>query len=367
MDRPEPSLTSDGRIVREALRKIECRECRLVRNGIALDERQLAAHYSAYELGLAAAVSEPLFFTAGGVKPRSEVVFEWLKESIDTVGGPAPATLLEIGCGEGNVLARFQRAWPSSVVEGLDLSDASAAAAVAQGLNVRHGSYRDARGQYDLIYSFAVIEHVPSPADFLATLGAHLTDRGLLLVSQPCQDGGCNDVFLSDHLFHFSSAHLSEFGRRAGLVERLRVVGQPLIPDFSLHVFSRHGSPTPAPALEVAADVRRVVERWQAIFDRVDHWLAAANGPLAIWGLGQTFQMLLAYSRLKESSITIGIDDNAARFAGRVPFPVAPLESAGFDASAARVLLTFAPAPAVVQRLRARGLDWFSPFVELPT
>lgn len=368
LDLPPPAMTSDGRIVDEALRKVECAGCGLVRNGHGFDERRLAAHYASYELGLAAAAGEPLFFTPAGVKPRSEVIFDWIHAATAAVTAAVPASVLEIGCGEGSVLARFARAWPSSVVSGLDLSEASVAEAVSRGLAAARGSYRDVRGSYDLIYAFAVIEHVPSPADFLAHVGDHLSPDGLLILAQPCQDRGSNDVFFTDHLHHFESRHLGDYGRRAGLVERRRDIGQPLIPDFSLHVFSRHGT-TVIPALASARPIRQAVAAWQAAFDRLDRWLDDTRGrPLAVWGLGQTFQLLRAYSRLKNVSITIGLDDNAARFAGaRLAFPVSSLEAADFGGPrAARVLTTFAPGPGAVARLRARGLDWFSPLEELP-
>lgn len=370
LDLPPPAMTSDGRMVAEGLHKLECAGCGLVRNGRGIDEQRLAAHYESYQLGLAAAAGEPLFFTHQGVKPRSEVIFEWIASSVAAVTSVVPASVLEIGCGEGSLLARLAQAWPSSRVAGLDLSEASVAMATSRGLAAARGTYRDVQGRYDLIYSFAVIEHVPSPADFMARLRDHLSPAGLLLVAQPCQDRGSNDVFFVDHLHHFSSRHLSDYGRRAGLIERLATVGHPLIPDFSLHLFSRQGEAAIPVPPGPPQDIRQVIAKWRAAFDRLDRWLDDTRGrPLAVWGLGQTFQMLRTYSRLRELSITIGIDDNAARFAGaQLAFPVSSLEAAALDdPRPVRVLLTFAPGPAAAARLRARGLDWFSPLEESPT
>ena len=369
LDLPPPAMTSDGRIVHEALRKLECAGCGLVRNGSAVDQRWLAAHYESYELGLAAAAGEPLFFTPDGVKPRSQVICDWILESVTAVTTAVPATVLEIGCGEGSVLARCAQAWPSSRVAGLDLSDASVAVATSSGLTAAKGSYGDVDGTHDLIYSFAVIEHVPSPGDFLARLRDHLSPGGLLIVAQPCQDRGSNDLFFTDHLHHFSSRHVASYGGRAGLVERLRTVGTPLIPDFSLHVFSRHGAAAAPIIAGPPHQIQQVIAAWRSAFDRLDRWLDDTRGrPLAVWGLGQTFQLLRAYSHLKDSSITIGFDDNAARYAGaRLAFPVSSLEAADLDdPRAVRVVTTFTPGPAVVARLRARGLDWFSPLEESP-
>ena len=370
LEHPGGSLTSDGRLVATGLRKLECANCRLVRNADALDECRLEEHYESYALGIDATAGEPLFFTEHGPIHRSQVIGDWIVESVLAVTPRAPATVLEIGCGEGSVLARIARYWPSAVVTGVDLSAASIELARVKGLTASKGSYRAVESHYDLIYSFAVIEHVPSPMDYLVSLKAHLNPGGLLLVAQPCQDYGSNDVFFSDHLFHFQSDHLRAFAQRADLVERYRSVGHALIPDFSLHVFAEQGTVLRVPpAGPVAGAVSQAIAAWQAIFADLDCWLGETRGrPLMVWGLGQTFQMMRAYSRLNDHPVAIGLDDNAARFAGnRLPFPVMPLESTPLDASTpCRVLLTFRPGSQVVDRLRARRLDYFSPLPEPP-
>jgi SAM-dependent methyltransferase len=362
IDRAGGSFTSDSRIVAGGLRKLECARCGLVRNGHPFDSRDLADHYGSYELGMAASIAEPLFFTGAGPVRRSEAIAGWIAEAVDEVLGRPPCSVMEIGCGEGHVLDRLRTRWPQAGIAGVDLSDASAALARSRGLAVTSGGYRDVDGSHELIYSFAVIEHVPSPMDYFGFLKGRLTAGGQLVVAQPCQDRGSNDVFFSDHLHHFCSRHVGELGRRAGLVERLRRVGHPLIPDFSLHVFAEEGTVvTPAPDAATVATVRQTIDRWQSIFDRLDRWLESAAGrPIVIWGLGQMFQMFCAYTRLSVELVAAGIDDNPSRFAGRLPFPVTPLEAAALPPGA-KVLVTFAPNRRAVDRLAAAGLEHFAP------
>lgn len=363
VDRPGRAFTSDSRIVDGGLRKIACEACGLVRDGHPFDPAALRDHYHAYTLAVDADAAEPIFFTADGPRPRSAVVANWIADSAEAVLGRAPSSVMEIGCGEGLVIERLRGRWPMAALAGVDLSPAAVALARARGVNAREGGSDSVDGAYDVIYAFAVLEHVPSPADFLASLRAHLAPGGVLVVAQPCQDRGSNDVFFCDHLHHFYSRHVGELGRRAGLVERLRRVGHDVIPDFSLHVFAERGTMIDEPAAAAVAGVPSTIARWEAIFGRVDAWLDQEPGaPVAVWGLGQTFQLWRAYTRLGDVGVAEGLDDNPARFAGRVPFPVRTLDASAVKG--ARLLLTFAPGAPVVARLAAAGRTFCAPLGE---
>ena len=175
LDVPNISMTSDSRIIKSSLRKIECLKCKLVRNGYPLSNEQLSAHYEeAYGLGEQAALAEPLFFTEGGPLPRSKVIFNWMFENLKDVGFSNPRSIVEIGCGEGSLLSHFANYWRNCTVTGIDMSQRSLRKAEEKGLRVQQGSYKDVRGLHDLIFSFAVIEHVPSPSDFLSYLKSYL-------------------------------------------------------------------------------------------------------------------------------------------------------------------------------------------------
>lgn len=374
LDIPGTSMTSDSRIVPSGLRKIECARCKLVRNGHPFSVAQLEEHYGeSYELGEQAALAEPLFFTEDGPVPRSRIIFDWMAENLAACGMPDPRSVCEVGCGEGNLLAHFARRWPGCEVTGVDMSERSLRWASEKGLKVRPGSYRDVEGQHDLIFSFAVIEHVPSPRDFLTRLGSRLTPGGLLLTAQPCQDQGgaaSYDIFFSDHLHHFFSGHVTALGRRAGLGEIRKVTRHPHIPDISLHVFAPdEGGARPRAEERGAAaaesqDLRRTVARWLAVFDRVNRWLDEnRERGVAVWGVGQTFTFLRAYTNLRTHPVEVAFEDNPDRLSGTdFGFPVVPFESwrARADARPA-VLFTFVPSAGILERLGARGLAYSSP------
>ena len=99
----------------------------------------------------------------------------------------APAAVLEVGLGEGEVTARLRHRWPDARVVGIDLPDEDLAASWRElGLI---GAYADIARlpfpdrSFDLVLAIEVLEHVPDPAAALAELSR--VARGDLVLSVP--------------------------------------------------------------------------------------------------------------------------------------------------------------------------------------
>ena len=93
------------------------------------------------------------------------------------VGQAAPASLLDVGCGEGVVTARLAALLPSAEVVGLDVEDPGLAAEWRRreggNLSFRAGSaYRlpFADGAFDTVCAIEVLEHLERPAAALAEI-----------------------------------------------------------------------------------------------------------------------------------------------------------------------------------------------------
>jgi 2-polyprenyl-6-hydroxyphenyl methylase / 3-demethylubiquinone-9 3-methyltransferase len=100
---------------------------------------------------------------------------------------------LDVGCGAGLLCEPLARLGAN--VTGVDASPEviavarDHAAAVGLEIDYRAGDVQDLAGQFDLITSLEVIEHVADPAPFLKALAKRLAPNGLLILSTPNATG----------------------------------------------------------------------------------------------------------------------------------------------------------------------------------
>jgi SAM-dependent methyltransferase len=288
------SMRSDRLVVERPLVKLGCLRCGLVRSGERLAQEALRQLYAEeYAAGLGA---EHLFYTPGGTVARSEVFRDWLVEGAGNAAWEGAARILEIGAGSGALMSALARRFP-----------AAAFAALGPGRE-------DAGTGYDLAYSVAVIEHVPSPTDFLDDIRRRLPAGGRLLLSQPTLDVTSYDLFFVDHLHHFAGEHLRQYALKCGFREEHTLVGHPLMPNFSLHVWVA-AEPDPAfewagpPAGTAAPDTARRILEDMARLDVLLARLEREGRPVAVFGLGEVYWLARAYSSLGGFRIVCGLDD----------------------------------------------------------
>jgi SAM-dependent methyltransferase len=319
------ALRSDRIVVPMSLRKLECRNCGLVRDGSAYDPAAGRMYESAYQLTL----DEHQFYTPEGLRPRSAVFADWIAEVVGAAPLAGVARALEVGAGSGLLTAEIAKRMPNAEVNGIELGAEAVAEAARLGRAVTAMRIEDVpAGAYDLVYAIAVLEHVPSPSNFLMEIRRVLTPGGLAVLAQPTQDVESYDVFFVDHLHHFGAGHLAAYAEKSGLKEIARRVGHPQMPNFSIHVLKAGERPATwnwrggpwrtrcdATAARVTADMRAL----DTLLDR----LAADRRGLAVFGIHEVFALASAYSALGDAAIRCGLDDQPARAAREShPFPV---------------------------------------------
>jgi SAM-dependent methyltransferase len=157
--------------------------------------------------------------------------------------GLRPATLVEIGCGDGAVLAELAARGLSPVLDGFELSPKAAGFAKERGVARRVEAFDGvhvpaADGAYDLAILSHVLEHVPEPLPLLkeaARVAPHV------LVEVPLEDNRSAKrpakrklAEAAGHLHAYNRASLQAQLRAAGLVP-LHELSDPL--PYEHHAF----------------------------------------------------------------------------------------------------------------------------------
>jgi 2-polyprenyl-3-methyl-5-hydroxy-6-metoxy-1,4-benzoquinol methylase len=315
------SMTSDSRLTEIPLNKVACRQCGLARNRFSLNDRELSRYYEDnYQLNNR---KEHCFVIDNVSRRRSEVIHEWIMEVLIPLNLSKHTTrLLEVGCGSGELLEHFC----FTQKEGIELNREASDRASSKGLSVRQGAYWDIEGQYDLIVSFGVIEHVSSPSDFLNTLKHALTPNGVLLIGQPFQDVQSYDVFFVDHLHHFFLQHLEQYFYQNGLREISRSVGHGHITNFSLHLLIQNDGRDTQPAF---ADTEKKPVNWyfgdlMLEFQSLTTFLEEnRQSVIYAYGAGERLKLYEANTSLAEY-VTGCIDDYAPESLNLTDVPIDP-------------------------------------------
>jgi ubiquinone/menaquinone biosynthesis C-methylase UbiE len=139
--------------------------------------------------------------------------------------GRKPGRLLDVGCGNGDLLAYLRgRGW---AVVGTEFSTSARKLARGRGISVHEGELRTIAfpaDSFDAVTMLHVLEHVPDPLDELAEVRRILRDGGIVVIEVPNSDSLTFRLFgqqwypldVPRHLQHFASETLRRSLEQAG-------------------------------------------------------------------------------------------------------------------------------------------------------
>lgn len=300
-------MTGDQRIIVGKLEKITCLGCGLVANKNELGKRELEHLYGAdYKLNTLGG-EEHYYITKNGKLSRSLAFYEWIKPFIPEYA----KSILEIGCGEGNVLAHFKRDDDYDLF-GIDGSIEACRLAQLKGLNVRNQLVNTDTflGGYDFIYSINVLEHVEELQGFIETLIKSLNPESKILFCLPIQDYGGYDVFFMEHVWHFNVHHVVAVLQNNGLRVLKKEVDHPIHHGIGLFYCEPFEIGSKAAAPVYTATIRDNYLSWMERFQRVNDFLNhVEHDRVVIFGAGEVSTLLLTFTTLSQVTVTAFIDD----------------------------------------------------------
>lgn len=327
-------MTSDQKIIGGHIKKVECTNCGLIRNGVKHKSDFFKQRYEKnYEYNTSSS-GDVFFFTADGNLDRGSHAYDWIRTFLSTDVTRRINSILEIGCGEGNLILKFKQNFPNKKIIGLEVNKQAISVGRKKGLDIRsmqnHGNIKA-----DLIISYAVIEHTLSPKHFLKYLQSFLNPGGYILLGTPHQDRIYYDIFFADHLYHFTTSHLRQYAKLLGLVCIKQSKGVWPINSFSLSLLQESSNKVKPTIIYSKTRVATSIKYYNRTFRIINNFLNDRNNvnKLAVFGLGEVFSLFFAYSNLKKKKILYGIDD-FPKSKNNFHFPIIPSnEIARYDIS----------------------------------
>jgi len=289
--------TSDQRIVAGNLDKSICQTCGVVANTKTFSDRELANLYG-QDYGL----QEHYFFMPSGLPiARSEAFARWI---LPHLSPNRLNSVLEIGCGQGNLLQRLQLYFPNREIKGIDGSRLACISAQAKGLDVEQGlilGIGDKLPKSDAIIAIAVAEHTEDISGFISILSSSVSDNGRVIFSQQVQDCHRYDVFINEHVWHFTVNQFCRLLSKNGLEVIYTDCNHPIIQGSCLFVCRPLKNILPYLVSTQPESGFAILNKEYCIsmFDKVNRCLDGTDGArIAVFGGGEILAMLLAYTSL---------------------------------------------------------------------
>ncbi len=178
------------------------------------DVKRIYSGYSPYYQGGGA--EQSVFDQASGAAmARSRRLVQGMQTEVRL---PATGRLLDIGCGNGALLQAFGDVFKQWTMAGVEVHEHLRP--VVEKIKGVERMFtcpiNEVPGVFPLVTLIHVLEHVPSPRDFLAQVWEKLAIGGVLLVQVPDWETNPFTLLVADHATHFSLPVLKRLVESAG-------------------------------------------------------------------------------------------------------------------------------------------------------
>lgn len=207
----------DERLNKEKRSWFQCKHCKLRLASPRITHEEASILYSHYRDPQFRGIHADDYFHKLTSIPQQESE-TWFKAHslLEFINPEVVHRILDVGCGGGILLYHIQKLFPGSELIGLELNE-NYASMVEEQLELRverqEFSKTTPKGNFDLILSTDVIEHMHQPRFFWEACKNKLNPGGFLFIEVPSplcfQHLPLNhDVFASPHLYFFEPQHL---------------------------------------------------------------------------------------------------------------------------------------------------------------
>ena len=203
------SITSDSKMIDKSVSIVICTDCGNLFNSQGARNNISNFYQNSYDLLGSSFQAETRIF---GDK-KSFSISDWRLKHLQSLNIlPNIGNVLDIGCGKGNFLQKFNSLFPDWNLYGIESSKSSLSIAKNNLSNsIFHERIYNKNlfdHKFDLIVALNVLEHIEEPKLFLENIFNDLTENGLVCFDIPNFKVNPIDVYVYDHLTHFTSETL---------------------------------------------------------------------------------------------------------------------------------------------------------------
>jgi len=297
------SMSSDMRILPIEIKKEGCTYCGFVRS----TSTEFLEGFYKNDYTLNNENLDPIQIYKGQKFKRSELIFDWIMDFIskDKVFMSSFDSVIEIGCGSGNLLERFKRKKLFGIEPNKTSFDICSQKFPSENILFEELSEKI---KFDLVISVCVIEHTINPLLFLEKCKNILADEGYIVLILPIQDLKSYDPFFLDHLHHFSRNHIINLLDTLNLQCVNSELGYKCIEDQGVFFIKKRDQLT---ANNLERFKNKNFEYGKSIINKTNIFLEkqmVLNKKIIAFGYGERSFFLQAYAQL-ENYIEFYIDD----------------------------------------------------------
>jgi len=203
------SITSDSKMINKSVSIAICNDCGNLFNSQGSRNNISSFYQNSYDLlGTSFQAETRIYEDKNGFS-----LSDWRLKHIQSLNIlPNIGNILDIGCGKGNFLQKFNSLFPDWNLYGIESSKSSLSIAKNNLSNsIFHEGIYDKNPfdqKFDLIVALNVLEHIEEPKLFLENIFNDLSENGLVCFDIPNFKVNPIDVYVYDHLTHFTSETL---------------------------------------------------------------------------------------------------------------------------------------------------------------
>jgi 2-polyprenyl-3-methyl-5-hydroxy-6-metoxy-1,4-benzoquinol methylase len=221
------SITSDSEMIDGEVSNVICTSCGFVFNETGARHNVSTFYSNSYKLMELSSEAEFKFYSKYDSIPYSDWRLHVLTNNIPLKNR---GSILDIGCGKGNFLLQFSKNFSNWSLYGIEASKNALMFAKEKLPNVHlHEGLFEKNvydKKFDLIVTLGVVEHLEDPNSFLARAISCLKEDGVIFLDVPNFKLNPADLFVYDHLNHFTRETLTNLLNNNGL-EIVKIIETP--------------------------------------------------------------------------------------------------------------------------------------------